>query len=96
MKNLFTTSIIAVVLLFSGCSKNFDPVLNGVLSPVDFPKTESDFELYTLQAYKPFGSKWGYNDVAYQNMFFSAEYGHLMIFDLPSDEFNIITQFGGN
>lgn len=95
MKNLFKTSIIIFTLFFCGCSKNFDPVLTGVLSPVDFPKTEADFELYTLQAYKPFGSKWGYNDVAYQNMFFSPEYGHLVMFDLPSDEFNIITQFGG-
>jgi len=95
MKNLLTTSMIIFALFSCGCSKNFDPVLTGVLSPVDFPKTEADFELYTLQAYKPFGSKWGYNDVAYQNMFFSPEYGHLMLFDLPSDEFNIITQFGG-
>lgn len=95
MKNLITTAFIASAILFSGCNKNFDPVLTGVLSPADFPKTEVDFELYTLQAYKPFGSKWGYNDVAYQNMFFSPEYGHLVMFDLPTDEFNISTQWGG-
>jgi starch-binding outer membrane protein, SusD/RagB family len=95
MKKLFKISILFLAILISGCSKDFDPVLNGVLSPADFPKTETDFELYTLQAYKPFGSKWGYNDVAYQNMFFSPEYGHLVMFDLPSDEFNISTQWGG-
>ena len=95
MKNLLTTAFIASAILFSGCDKNFDPVLTGVLAPANFPKTEADFELYTLQAYKPFGSKWGYGDVAYQNMFFSPEYGHLAMFDMPTDEF-VISERGGS
>jgi hypothetical protein len=86
---------IIFVFILTGCKKNFDPVLTGVLSPSNFPKTEADFELYTLQAYKPFGSKWGYNDVVYQNMFFSPEYGHLAMFDLPSDEMNVYAEWGG-
>jgi hypothetical protein len=95
MKKILIYTILASGLLLSGCKKNFDPVLTGVLSPSNFPKTEADFELYTLQAYKPFGSKWGYSDVVYQNMFFSPEYGHLAMFDLPSDEMNTFTEWGG-
>lgn len=87
--------MLAASLSISGCEKNFDPVITGVLSPANFPKTEADFQLYVLQAYKPFGSKWGYSDVAYQNMFFSPEYGHLAMFDLPSDQMNIFTEWGG-
>ncbi|MDT3404920.1 RagB/SusD family nutrient uptake outer membrane protein [Mucilaginibacter terrae] len=95
MKKIVYAVSITATMILGACNKNFDPVLNGVLIPTNFPKTESDFELYTLQAYKPFGSKWGYNDVAYQNMFFSPEYGQFVMFDLPTDEFNIFTEQGG-
>ncbi|MGV3604424.1 MAG: RagB/SusD family nutrient uptake outer membrane protein [Dyadobacter fermentans] len=95
MKKIIIAGLLAASLSISGCEKNFDPVLTGTLSPANFPKTEADFKLYILQAYKPFGSKWGYNDVAYQNMFFSPEYGHLAMFDLPSDQMNIFTEWGG-
>ncbi len=95
MKKLILSLLVATSLLLDGCTNNFDPVITGVLSPSNFPKTESDFDLYTLQAYKPFGSKWGYNDVAYQNMFFSPEFGHVAMFDLPSDQMNIFTEWGG-
>jgi hypothetical protein len=95
MKKIIIASMLAASLSITGCEKNFDPVLTGVLSPANFPKTEADFELYTLQAYKPFGSKWGYSDVEYQNMFFSPEYGHLAMFDLPTDQMNIFTEWGG-
>src|SRR5688500_17235571 len=86
---------IGLVVSLCACKKNFDPVITGVLSPDNLPRTEADFNLYTLQAYKPFGSKWGYQDVAYQNMFFSPEYGHLMMFDLSSDLFNTFSEWGG-
>ncbi|QEL03152.1 RagB/SusD family nutrient uptake outer membrane protein [Olivibacter sp. LS-1] len=88
-------SLLLLVISLSACKKNFDPVITGVLSPDNFPRTEADFNLYTLQAYKPFGSKWGYNDVAYQNMFFSPEYGHLAMFDLSTDLFNTFSEWGG-
>lgn len=94
MKKVYLT-IIALTALLSACNKSFDPVLTGVLSPSDFPKSKADFALYSLQAYKPFGSKWGYQDVEYQNMFFSPEYGHLVMFDLPTDEFNMFPEWGG-
>ena len=86
---------IGLVVSLCACKKNFDPVITGVLSPDNFPRTEAEFNLYTLQAYKPFGSKWGYQDVAYQNMFFSPEYGHLMMFDLSTDLFNTFSEWGG-
>ncbi|WP_254560106.1 RagB/SusD family nutrient uptake outer membrane protein [Dyadobacter diqingensis] len=95
MKKIFFASVMATVVSISSCNNNFDPVITGVLSPANFPKTEADFELYALQAYKPFGSKWGYSDVEYQNMFFSPEYGHLAMFDLPTDQMNIFTEWGG-
>lgn len=82
-------------LTFSGCEDNFDPEITGTLSPSNFPVTEDDYELYTLQAYKPFGAKWGYADVEYQNMFFSYEYGHLSMFDLSSDLFIPFSEWGG-
>lgn len=88
-------SMLYLAVFLSACKKNFDPVITGVLSPENFPRTEADFNLYTLQAYKPFGSKWGYNDVAYQNMFFSPEYGHLAMFDLSTDLFNTFSEWGG-
>jgi hypothetical protein len=94
MKKIFFASVIAAVVSISSCNNNFDPVITGVLSPANFPKTEADFELYALQAYKPFGSKWGYSDVEYQNMFFSPEYGHLAMFDLPTDQMNIFRKSG--
>ena len=100
MKKIFYMISLVAVFLLSACKKDFDPVLNGVLSPSNFPKTEAEFELYTLQAYKPFGSKWGYNEQtgsgnSFQNMFYSPEYGHLVMFDLPTDEFNLFSVFGG-
>ena len=95
MKKILLASLIAAGLSVGGCNNNFDPVITGVLSPANFPKTEADFELYALQAYKPFGSKWGYSDVEYQNMFFSPEYGHLAMFDLPTDQMNVFTEWGG-
>ena len=95
MKKIIIASLLAASFSITSCEKNFDPVITGVLSPANFPKTEADFKLYALQAYKPFGSKWGYSDVAYQNMFFSPEYGHLAMFDLPTDQMNVFTEWGG-
>lgn len=83
------------LLALTACDKNFDPVISGVLTPSNFPKTENDFELYTLTAYKPFGSKWGYQEQSYQNMFFSPEYGHHLMFDICGDHFNTYTEWGG-
>ena len=83
------------LLLLTACENNFDPTITGVLTPDKFPTTEADYELYSLTAYKPFGSKWGYQEQSYQNMFFSPEYGHLLMFDISGDHFNTYTEWGG-
>ncbi len=95
MKKLQLLVALVAMLTVTGCEKNFDPVISGVLTPGNFPTTENDFELYTLTAYKPFGSKWGYQEQSYQNMFFSPEYGHHLMFDICGDHFNTYTEWGG-
>ena len=82
--------------MVSGCKKGLEPEIYGTLSTTNFPKTEADFTNYTLEVYKPFQSKFGYNDPSgYQNDWFSPEYGDVMLFDYPSDICNIFTGFGG-
>ena len=95
MKKILIKALLGCGLIFGSCESNFDPIITGSLAPSNFPVTEEDYELYTLQAYKPFGAKWGYPDVAYQNMFFSYEYGHLSMFDLSSDLFIPFPEWGG-
>lgn len=95
MKKILYFVIAVLLLTGSSCNKNFDPNLSGLLSPSTFPKTPEEFELYALTTYKPFGAKWGYNDVAYQNMFFSYEYGHLVMFDMTTDQFAPFPEWGG-
>ena len=96
MKNILLIFATAGLLLgTSACKNNFDPTISGVLTPDKFPTTEADYELYTLTAYKPFGSKWGYSEQSYQNMFFSPEYGHHLMFDISGDDFNVFTNWGG-
>lgn len=96
MKNNPFTALIAASLLFTGCSEDFDPQITGVLSPVNFPQTEQEYESYALDCYRPFGSKWGYPGVQYENMFFSPEYGNLAMNDLSGDQFLTFTKWGGH
>ncbi len=95
MKKIIITAFLGCGLMMSSCEDSFEPTITGSLAPSNFPVSEADYELYTLQAYKPFGAKWGYSDVAYQNMFFSYEYGHLSMFDLSSDLFIPFSEWGG-
>lgn len=95
MKKTITYIITFIVLVLTGCEKDFDPQISGVLSPVNFPVTDNDYELYAMDCYRPFGSKWGYPGVAYENMFFSPEYGHLAMNDLSGDQFITFTKWGG-
>lgn len=95
MKKSAITIITIAILAITGCEKDFDPQITGVLSPVNFPVTDNDYELYALDCYRPFGSKWGYPGVGYQNMFFSPEYGHLSMNDLSGDQFITFNKWGG-
>ena len=96
MKNIFLLLIIVTGVFLTGCNKDFDPQITGVLSPLNFPQTEDEFEAYALACYKPFGSKWGYQGVDWENMFFSPEYGHLAMNDLCGDQFLSFTNWGGH
>ena len=88
--------IILTVAFLVGCD-DFEPALYGTLSPNNFPQTEEDYFLYTMEVYKPFGSKWGYNipnaSNNYRDNFHAYEYGHIYMFDGPSD--NIAVYLNG-
>ncbi len=87
------------MLLFCGCNKNFDPVIKGQLTPDVFPKSNSDWNLYTLATYEPFGGRYQYYNAAANgqktNFFFSYEYGHVVEFDGPTDLIASFTDWGG-
>ncbi|MCB9282733.1 MAG: RagB/SusD family nutrient uptake outer membrane protein [Lewinellaceae bacterium] len=96
MKNIIIPILfIATGIFITGCTKDFDPQITGVLSPINFPETEADFEAYAMDCYKPFGSKWGYPGVEWETMFFSPEYSHLSMNDLCGDQFLEFTNWGG-
>ncbi|EHQ31188.1 RagB/SusD family nutrient uptake outer membrane protein [Mucilaginibacter paludis] len=98
MKKILILMMTASLIMISGCKKGLDPQIYGSLSTTNFPKTEADFVNYVAEVYKPFQSKWGYTEPAplgYQNDWFSPEYGDIMMFDLPTDEFNTYTNWGG-
>jgi len=95
MKKILYFLVATFILVATGCDYNFDPQITGVLSPVNFPQTDEEYELYALDCYRPFGSKWGYPGVEYQMMFFTPEYGHLAENDLPGDQFITFTKWGG-
>jgi len=95
MKKIFI-SLSFFVLIFSSCTSNFDPQLYGTLAPSTFPSNFSEYELYTLDLYKPFYSRWGYNGAfAWENNFFSPEWGHLIMFDGSTDLMPVFTNWGG-
>lgn len=98
MKRFYILLLISV-LSFSSCG-DFEPELYGTLSPQNFPVTEEDYFLYTMVSYKPFGSKWGYTipnaDNGYRDNFHAYEYGHIYMFDGPSDNIAVyVNGWGG-
>jgi hypothetical protein len=99
MKKIFTLMAIVTISFLCGCNKNFDPVIKGQLTPDNFPKTASDWNLYILGAYEPFGSRFQYYNTAANgqktNFFFSYEYGHVVEFDAPTDLIEKFTDWGG-
>jgi starch-binding outer membrane protein, SusD/RagB family len=83
-------------LILSSCTSNFDPQFYGTLSPSTFPSNASEYELYTLELYKPFYSRWGYEGASgYENNFFSPEWGHLVMFDGSTDLMPAYSNWGG-
>lgn len=89
-------AIAAAIVSSTGCKKGLDANVYGVLSPLNFPSTEAEYELYALEAYKPFGSKWGYNDPAgYQYLFHGVDQSNTLMNDGSADQF-INGQRSGN
>ena len=81
--------IISVTALLTGCTKNFEPQIFDKISPSTFPKSPKEFELYTLDVYRPFGAEWGYSintTNGWEYQYFSPEYGIWELFDSPTDE----------
>ena len=95
--NKFITILMLVALSTGiGCKKGLDRTNFGVLSPVNFPLTEAEFETYALVVYKPFGSKWSYGDGGNQFLWHGAEWSNIFVNDLPSDLFNKFLDWGGH
>lgn len=96
MKKIY---LIVLVTLLSFSCDDFDPALYGTLSPNNFPQTEEDYLLYTLEVYKPFASKWGYvvpnTANGYRDNFHSYENGHLCMFDGTGDDIAIYSNGWG-
>ena len=86
---------LAAVTISIGCKKGLDRTSFGVLSPVNFPKTEAEFEIYGLEVYTPFGSKWTYTDGGTQYLWHGAEWSNPFINDLPSDLIAKFPEWGG-
>src|ERR1043165_6558755 len=95
MNKLFIFLTLATVTISTGCKKGLDRTSFGVLSPVNFPKTEAEFETYALEVYKPFGSKWSYTDGSTQYLWHGMEWSNTFINDLPSDLITSFPEWGG-
>lgn len=95
MKNIFYITL-ASLLIFIGCEKNLEPEIYGNINSSIFPKTEDDYVLYTMEAYKTFTSKWEYfpiDNVSY-HMWFSVEQGYYQLFDYGTDQMPVFTGWG--
>ncbi|MCM1502377.1 MAG: RagB/SusD family nutrient uptake outer membrane protein [Bacteroidales bacterium] len=58
---LYAFSVAAALLAGSGCEKNFDPKIYGVLTSQNFPVSENDFESLMMSCYVPFVNTWTYS-----------------------------------
>ena len=95
MNKLLVLLTLAAVAISTGCKKGLDRTSFGVLSPINFPKTEAEFETYALEVYKPFGSKWSYSDGSNQYLWHGMEWSNTFINDLPSDLIASFPEWGG-
>lgn len=95
MNRLLIFFILATAAISTSCKKGLDRTSFGALSPVNFPKTEAEFEIYALEVYKPFGAKWTYSDGSTQYLWHGAEWSNPFINDLPSDLIAQFPEWGG-
>lgn len=93
MKNIFLLLTI-LALVTTSCDDGLEPQLFGTLNPTTFPSTESEYELYTLDLYKPFMLKWGFEENGFKIGFFGPEEGIIQMFDAPTDLMIPFTAWG--
>lgn len=86
--------ITALSAVFAGCEEGLEPEIFGSANPTLFPSTVEEYELYALNVYEPFGSKWPYSDGGTKYHFFGLEEGHIQLFDAPTDIMTIFTAWG--
>jgi starch-binding outer membrane protein, SusD/RagB family len=92
----FIITLITSMALLDGCQKNFDPQLYGTLAPANFPSTQSDFESYTMEVYKPFQAHWQYvNGTEPEYCIHGYEYSIVQMFDGSTDLLLPFTAWGG-
>jgi len=94
-------TLLILVVLSSGCKKNFDPVLSGTLSLSGFPVTDADWTNYVMQVYMPYNPKWGYTFFASGSgqdgyTMFQPDNSMFQYIDQASDISQVFSGWGGN
>lgn len=87
-KILYMAAISTMLVVSSGCEKNFDPKIYGVLTEQNFPVSEDDFESLMMSCYIPFVNTWTYSLYASsgnQHPWYIPAGGVLKMFDATSD-----------
>jgi starch-binding outer membrane protein, SusD/RagB family len=99
MKKILYALLISLPFVLGGCEKNLDPEIYGnINSSIDFPVTVNDYELYMMEVYKTFTSKWEYfpieGDETKYHMWFSVEESFFQLFDCGTDQMTVFTSWG--
>lgn len=77
-----------VLVLGSGCEKNFDPKIYGTLTDQNYPVSEADFVSLMMSCYVPYINTWTYSLFASsgnQHPWYIPAGGVLKMFDTTSD-----------
>ncbi len=85
---IYIFALASALMLGSGCEKNFDPKIYGVLSSQNFPKSEADFVSLMMSCYVPYTNTWTYSLYASsgnQHPWYIPAGGVLKMFDTTSD-----------
>lgn len=87
-KLLYAATLSIVLVLGSGCEKNFDPKIYGTLTEQNYPVSEADFVSLMMSCYVPYINTWTYSLFASsgnQHPWYIPAGGVLKMFDTTSD-----------
>lgn len=87
-KSLYAAIMSIVLVLGSGCEKNFDPKIYGTLTDQNYPVSEADFVSLMMSCYVPYINTWTYSLFASsgnQHPWYIPAGGVLKMFDTTSD-----------